>query len=355
MIKSIVIEKEADYTERCLEWTEIVRAFPDYDIYSLPGYSMPFAIHGDGIPMLIYYESNDFKAFSVHMLRKIESTALIGDFYDISSPYGYGGWHIYGRHTASGLEELHNQFVDFLKTNNIICSFVRYTPLCRNYIYDNKLYDIVYCGKTIEMFLDTKEIIWKNITSKNRNTIRKAKNNNVSIGHAHNDLELLNKFKMMYDETMRRDNAESYYFFPSKFYEALNYFLSDNHEIFYALYEGQIIAMSIILFANDSIHYHLSCSIYEYRHLAPSNLLLYEVSKWGNDNGYKHFHLGGGLGGHQDQLYKFKAAFNRNSDCSFYIGKLLADKEAYDSLVKERCQNNPQFDIKSGYFPLYRV
>lgn len=353
MINSIVLE-DIFNKEKCVKWNNIVRSFPDYDVYSLPEYAIPFAIHGDGIPLIIYYKSSDFMAYSVQMLRKIVSSVLIGDYYDIISPYGYGGWHFKGNYSADDLKFFYQEIICFLRNHNIVSSFVRYTPLNGNFIYDEPLYNIKFIGKTVEINLDSQDIIWNGITSKNRNCIRKAIKNDIIIRHGHNDLSLLKLFKRMYDDTMRRDNANSYYFFSSEFYHALDYYLSDNYELFYAIYNDQIISMAIILYANDSIHYHLSCSEYEYRSLAPSNLLLYEVAKWGCDNGFKHFHLGGGLGGHQDQLYKFKASFNRYSDCSFYIGKLIVNINNYDILVDERCQTDHEFDKHSDYFPLYR-
>ena len=66
--------------------------------------------------------------------------------------------------------------------------------------------------------------------------------------------------------------------------------------MFYAEHEGEIIAMSIILYDNNIMHYHLSGAKYEYRPLAPTNLLLFEAALWGYKQGFKSFHLGGGLG-----------------------------------------------------------
>ena len=95
---------------------------------------------------------------------------------------------------------------------------------------------------------------------------------------------------------MDKDNAEEYYYFEEEFYKSIHEDLSGHYEMFYAVYEGQIIAMSIILFANRQMHYHLSGSMIEYRNLAPSNLLLYEAALWGCKQGYRTFHLGGGVG-----------------------------------------------------------
>lgn len=113
-------------------------------------------------------------------------------------------------------------------------------------------------------------------------------------------------------------------------------------------------SMNIMLFANDQIHYHLSGSLVEYCNQAPSNLLLYKAALWGSEHGYKTFHLGGGIGSGEDNLYKFKAAFNRNSDYQFSIGKEIFDQEKYEELVALRVSNDPTFDKTSKFFPLYR-
>jgi hypothetical protein len=100
--------------------------------------------------------------------------------------------------------------------------------------------------------------------------------------------------------------------------------------------------------------YHLSGSDIEYRNLAPTNLLLYKAALWGCERGFKTFHLGGGVGSNEDNLYIFKAGFNRKSDYQFSIGKQVFNKEKYDELVNRRVTENSDFDINSSFFPLYR-
>ena len=110
-----------------------------------------------------------------------------------------------------------------------------------------------------------------------------------------------------------------------------------------------------MLYGNKQMHYHLSGSMIEYRNLAPSNLLLYQAALWGCEHGFKTFHLGGGVGSGEDNLYKFKAAFNKMSDYQFSIGKQIFDQDRYDELVKIRRENDANFDESSHYFPLYRA
>lgn len=213
--------------------------------------------------------------------------------------------------------------------------------------------NVIDLGKTVAFDLASPEVIWDNIISKNRNMIRKAEKNGIEIRHG-KGLDLFADFKRIYNATMDKDNAEEYYYFGDAFYESIHNDLHDNYEMFYAVLNGEIIAMSIMLYGNKQMHYHLSGSMIEYRNLAPSNLLLYQAALWGCEHGFKTFHLGGGVGSGEDNLYKFKAAFNKMSDYQFSIGKQIFDQEKYDELVKIRRESDSSFEEKSDYFPLYR-
>lgn len=68
-------------------WDDIVKSFPDYDVYYLKGYVKPFELHGDGEPVLFVYDSGSLRAMYVFMKRN-----LGGGYFDIVSPYGYGGF-----------------------------------------------------------------------------------------------------------------------------------------------------------------------------------------------------------------------------------------------------------------------
>ena len=82
--------------------------------------------------------------------------------------------------------------------------------------------------------------------------------------------------------------------------------------------------------------------------------MLYKAALWGCEKGFKTFHLGGGVGSGEDNLYKFKEGFNRNSDYQFSIGKEIFDQEKYNELVAIRTKEDASFNPESHYFPLYR-
>ena len=331
------------------EWDATVRSFAKHDVYYLSGYVKAFHIHGDGDPYLLYYEDNGLRAIYVYMRRK---TVLEG-VYDSVTPYGYGGVLFDGDTSEANRQAFWKAYVEKMKAEGIVDNFVRYHPVLANAVNMKFTDTVIDLGKTIAFDLESPDVIWENIISKNRNMIRKAEKNGITIEHG-KGMDLLDQFTEIYNATMDKDHAEEYYYFKRPFYESIDRDLQDNYEMFYAMYEGRPIAMSIMIFANGRLNYHLSGSDIEYRNLAPSNLLLYKAALWGYEQGCKTFHLGGGVGSGEDNLYKFKAAFNKNSDYQFSIGKEIFDQEKYDQLVAIRAQQDPDFNAESKFFPLYR-
>lgn len=330
-------------------WDNIVKSFAEYDVYYLNGYVKAFHLHGDGSPQLLYYEADGLKAIYVFMKRRTE----IEGYFDSITPYGYGGVLFEGITTDGNLQDFWKSYVETMRKEGIVDNFVRYHPVIANASLMKQVTMVIDLGKTVAFDLTSPDVIWNNITSKNRNMIRKAEKNGIEIKHG-KDLSLFSDFKRIYNATMDKDHAEDYYYFSDDFYRSIHEDLYDNYEMFYAMLNGEIIAMSIMLFANHQMHYHLSGSIAEYRNLAPSNLLLYKAALWGCEHGYKTFHLGGGVGSGEDNLYKFKSAFNRNSDYQFSIGKEIFDDMKYEELIRNRAEKDCHFDRESPFFPLYR-
>ncbi len=340
--------------EQAREWDDIVDSFQQRDAYYYSGYQKAFMLHGDGQPMLFYYENGSTRAINVAMKRDIAKDNRFEDlqenkYFDLATPYGYGGFIVEG----DNLDNLNSEYLEYCKNNSIISEFVRFHPVLDNKEKVKNMYDVIELGSTITMDISDKDLIWQNIHSKNRNVIRKAAREGVII-HNGNDKELYDAFIEMYNKTMDKNAADSYYYFEKAFYDSIRENFADKSTLFYAMFDNKIIAMSIILFSNTGMHYHLSASDMEYRDKAATNLLLYEAACWGNDRGYKTFHLGGGVGSKEDSLYSFKKAFNKNSNTRFAIGKKIFDKDVYEQLVETR-KREYSFDKESSFFPLYRA
>ena len=348
---SIITLDESD------KWDSIVKSFRNYDVYYLSGYTKAFKLHGDGEPTLIYYHDEEIRAINVVMIRDIAEDKNFKDkikshsLFDITTPYGYGGFIIEGILNDNSLKKINKEYSDYCRSKNIISEFARFHPVLENSKMNSEIYEVIDLGKTITMNLISKEQIWNDLSSKNRNLIRKAIKSGVEIYWGRSP-ELIDEFIPLYNTTMNKDDATDYYYFKKEFYKSVLEDLRYNSLIFYALYDQKIISMSMILFGNDNMHYHLSASDREYQSLAATNLLLYEAACWGCENGYKSFHLGGGLGSNEDSLFKFKKAFNKNSETYFSIGRKIFDQEKYYELIKIRDINYD--DSNSTFFPQYR-
>ena len=336
-------------------WDQIVYSFKKYDVYYLSGYARTFQINGDGEPLLIHFSDGESRAIQVVMKRDISEVSAFKNIimpnalFDLTTPYGYGGFIWEGRPNWTGLNVA---FTKYCLDENVVSEFVRFHPVLETANGANKMYAVTQRGVTVAIDLSSPELIWNGFTSENRNMIRKAQKNNILVMHSTSE-PILKRFQEIYTKTMLRDNAKEYYYFKNSFYENLSLDLHDNYLIFYACKEGIIIAASIIMFANKQMHYHLSGSLMEYRKYAPTNLLLYEASIWGCEHGYKTFHLGGGIGGKEDSLYRFKKEFNRYKSSVFCSGQRVYDWVKYQKLINIEKNDNVIKDME--YFPLYRA
>lgn len=338
--------------EQTEEWDKVVRSFSAYDVYYLSGYVKAFQIHGDGQPMLFYYTDDNIRGINVVMKRDIADDPFFSDkisrdtLFDFITPYGYGGWLIEGEGRK---DSLFTAYEKWCRKHNVVSEFVRYHPVLNNSEDGKFFYDVAALGNTIFLDLSSPEMIWSNLTSKNRNMVRKAQKSGVRIFHGQFPA-IYSTFREIYNLTMDDDHARDYYYFSEDFYRSICFDLLEEAEVFWADLDGKVIAASIMLSANGFMNYHLSGSLREYQHLAPTNLLLYKAAMWGCSNGCKSLHLGGGVGSKEDSLFKFKSSFNRKERLTFAIGKKIFLNEAYHQLaaMKNACE-------AGGFFPIYRA
>lgn len=342
--------------DQSAEWNKIVKSFENWDVYYLYEYACSFALHGDGEPFLCYFENNGLRLCYVIMKKDISDFEPLnqklekGNYYDWETPYGYGGPLANGILDTISSNLLKKELTEYCRENCIVSQFVRFHPLLENWkVWENGI-ETQYLRDTIFMDTSSQEIIWQNIESKNRNMIRKAKKNNIKIQKT--SIDNIHEFIPLYEETMKKNNADAYYIFQQDYFDSLEK-MDENACLFYALYDEKVISASIMFYNKKFMHYHLSGSDWEYRPLAASNLLLYEAAVWAAEKGIEKFHLGGGmLPG--DSLFAFKKQFNRNSRGKFVVGRTIFDEEKYAYLLNCRKELNAEFDIDNSAMIQYR-
>lgn len=140
-------------------WNEVIKGFKQYDIYYIANYTKAFQFHGDGEPMLFYYEDEKIKAINVVMKRDIEKDVNFKEkiepetYFDITTPYGYGGFIVEGTINDTSLHQLNEAYSEYCASNNIISEFVRFHPVLQNAKINEGIYDVINLGNTITIEL----------------------------------------------------------------------------------------------------------------------------------------------------------------------------------------------------------
>lgn len=331
-------------------WDEIVRSFPDYDVFYLSGYSKAFMKEEpkNGMPLLLLYESGADRAINVVLRRdvaqdeKLSGKIKEGQYYDPITPYGYGGF--WGN--VSDWKKLNNEYTDYCMRNRYVCEFVRFelfTDYYKHYDGDveTRMHNVV---RSLEMPLDA---MWMDFKQKVRKNVKRANTYNLEI-LIENNGAYLEDFLRIYYSTMDRTDAEHEYYFSKQFYEDLNE-MKDNIMYFHAVYEGKIVSTELVIYGAENGYSYLGGTDREYFDVRPNDYLKYEIIKWAKEKGLKNFILGGGYGA-DDGIFQYKLCLAPNGLYDFYIGRKIFDKSSYDTLVGFRIGE----ELNGKYFPLYR-
>lgn len=284
--------------------------------------------------------------------RKIEQTFdTANDYYDITSPYGYGGPVINDYNDYNLLiKNFYEDFSKYCKYNNIISEFVRFHPLLNNESDFASIYDVVFSRETVGTNLkDFDDPFQEEFSKSCKKKIRKLLKEGLSYDVIERP-DNFKKFTEFYYSTMDRNKADDFYYFNESYFDEFLKYYKNNIILVETNFEGKTIAMGFYFIYRDFIHIHLSGTLSEYLHRSPAYILRYGVTKWGKENGYKMIHHGGGrTSDSEDGLYKFKKQFGKNTSFDFYIGKKIWNQEVYLKLC-EFYGTNPE----SEFFPAYR-
>jgi lipid II:glycine glycyltransferase (peptidoglycan interpeptide bridge formation enzyme) len=278
-----------------------------------------------------------------------------GIVYDFETPYGYGGpitnsddklWII------SALKEMYCLFT----RENYVAGLIRFHPLLDNKALCADVLQVTFERQTVFINLSNSiENIWEEqLSSKCRNKIRRAEKEGVvfSTDFTFDNVE---SFIRIYNDTMKRLNADTSYYFSKKYYDAFENKLAKNVFLGILKKDDAIIAASMVMLYNEYAHYHLSCSDPAVEIPGIINYLLWNVVKILKNKNIKKFHLGGGTNSDpENSLLKFKKSFSNNTG-DFYISRLIFNNEKYNSLCREwTLHNSEKIALYKNYLLKYR-
>ncbi|HMR18258.1 MAG TPA: GNAT family N-acetyltransferase [Sphingobacterium sp.] len=324
------------------KWSEIVKQTSVYDFH----HTAYFHKIDTGFPskLLLFSDKDNFIALPV-VIRPIENTC----FFDITSVYGYAGpVYRFSQDYRQNrlLAFFRTEFIGFCKKYNIVSVFSRLHPLIEQKNIIGELGTIVDLNKTISINLalsaDEQRREFRKSLKSELNQLRKK---DIFVQEA-SSLSEIDQFIAIYYETMDRVNATpNYYFSKEYFYEFLDN-TDFKSKLLVAVKDGKVIAGAIFTLTDKIMQYHLAGTAGEFIGETPMKLILDEARLLGNQTAAESLHLGGGVGGSDDDsLFRFKSGFSKSFK-QFSVWKFIVNEEIYKELSKNK--------IKSNFFPLYR-
>lgn len=189
-----------------------------------------------------------------------------------------------------------NKFLEYCSNNGIKEAYLTLPPV----VYSKKMnknleYVLLYNGFTYSTNMYTSVInlsksnknSMKICHERSRNAIRKAIKSSVKVKLSDNyesfySILLKNKKKFGVPVTHTLEELKK-----------LNSLLPNSFKLFLTYRKGKLIGGSLIFICNERtlLAFYIALD-YDYQKYRPINYLLYEIIKWGQENGFKHLDLG---------------------------------------------------------------
>ena len=323
------------------DWNKLLDSLPPdrKDVYFTPDYYSLYQKYGDGEAHCFVFEKDGELVLYPFLMNPITNLGytLDKEYYDIQGAYGYNGI-ITSSEDADFIAAFWETFDAYCQENDIVAEFTRFHPLLNNQRIASPKMKTFFSRHTVALDLTDEDIWMHQISSKNRNMIRKAEKEVVTIVES-DDYET---FRRLYDGTMTDLHAEDFYFFPKSYYDEYKQTFKGKSMLCLAMLDGKAIAGSMFMFSDDYAHYHLSARDRAYSRYAANNLILWYAIQRAKERGCKWFHFGGGTTGNDDDsLLKFKKEFSKTL-CEFWIGKRVHNQAVYDQIVEQWKTNYPE-------------
>jgi hypothetical protein len=335
-------------------WREIINSFHYKDFYQSWDFHALSEKNGEGEPVMLFMSFGNNDAVALPFLLR-EGHFCGYDVKDASSVYGYSGPIVRGTLSDKQNSLFTSKVLEWLNNESVVTLFTRLNPLIDTLSVSEALGEVVSCGQTVPIDLSLPlDVQRKQYRQTNRSEINKLVRMGAEcmIGQSTDNL---NTFIDLYESTMDRLGADSYYHFERGYYKDLLEADDFTARLYVVSLNGDIICGGIFVFDSDIVQYHLGGTNSDYYKLAPTKLMFDKVRLDANDEGKRWFHLGGGAGSKEDSLYKFKAGFSKVNK-RFSVLKVVVNKDRYEKICSACMQHSKKngLEINNLFFPIYR-
>lgn len=275
-------------------------------------------------------------------IYKIKDIPLEKIYYDLETPYGFSGYYT-NTTDKEFVKKALNEYTDFCRSQNIIAEFIRFHPLNSFPSFFSEYLDFVCHDRDVVLvdLTKPKELRWSNYKHITRRKIRKASESLKFIPFDVYNQTYLSEFFMIYNQTMQKNNADKFYYFPESFFKDL--LINTPSKLFITEINDSIASGAIFVESAQTVSYLLGAKNYSLNITGSMELLLDNIFDYYQNIGKKIAILGGGRSNKPDDtLYRFKRGFSDIIAPFFISGKIFI-KEVYDKYCRLANFNNNRF------------
>jgi hypothetical protein len=330
-----------DNTEK---WNECLQRLPkeQQDVYYTPEYYKLYEEIGDGVAKCFVFQKGDDIALYPFLINSVNRLGYLLDkeYYDIQGAYGYNGV-VTSSFNPDFIAAFYQEFKAWCQQMNVIAEFTRFHPLLNNHLFSEKNMQVIFDRRTVFVSLNRPySDIFNNYQRTTRKQIRRATEKyQLKVKRFENNLEILDSFLLIYNETMDRVNSLSYLYFNRDYFKQL---LKTTPNVCFVVYHQNEPIAAIIAFYNKSyIHGHLGGAVTRHLGMSPYSMLYDHIIRFGIEKSCRIFHFGGGrTNAPDDALLNFKLNFSQFTG-DFFIGKKIHNTDVYSTTVLQWEANNP--------------
>lgn len=320
-------------------WDEVVEA-AGADVFHRSWFHRLARLRGEGEPQLFVWRTASVLVIVPLLFRDIPG----GVGCDVTSVYGYVGPAVHGSPRPGDVAQFRTALTQALEAKDVVSVFSRLHPLCDRRGWLEGLGSVEASGLTLAVPLNGTDADGESrYRGSHRREIRRLHEQGYSV---HDEAQSVDAFHELYAAAMDRLGAGSRYAFSS---EHIRMLIDDGGMKLLVVRRAEEVAAAGLFTRGElGSHYFLSGTDPAHRKLAPSKLLVHAGCSWARRHGAAWMHLGGGVGGSQDSLYRFKAGFGAQPYV-FHTWRWVINPKRYRRL----CQR-AGVDPKDAFFPAYR-
>ncbi len=337
-------------------WIELWRRWPEREVMAHPEYARLFARPCDRVVCAAGEDAGGGILFPL-IVRPLaaEPWAAPGEErLDAITPYGYGGPFAWGDglRDDTAFWEAHESWC---RTERIVSTFARLS------VFPEQLAPVpgrveVRAPNVVVPLGGGPDAIWRGYDTRVRKWVGVAERAGLEVMRDDRG-ELLDSFVDVYSHTMKRNDADAWYFFPRSFFEEIVERLAGQFSFFHTLRDGEVVSSDLVLCSERHVYYFLGGTREDAFPLGPNYLLKHRVANWASALGKRAYVLGGGHAP-DDGLIRYKRGFARTGEVAFRVASMIHDERAVRELAEARVahasRSGAAWTPRPGYFPAYR-